>query len=119
MPSNIIGVPVSIDAVDPNENFVHIADVVADGSGVYSYMWTPELAGKYTVTTTFMGDDSYASSYATTVVGVVDAPQATPTPSPITGFATVNDVMTYSSIVAIAVIIALALVAILLLKKQK
>jgi len=82
-------------------------------------MWTPELAGKYTVTATFMGDDSYGSSYATTVVGVVEAPQSTPTPSQITGFATVNDVMTYSVSAAIAVIIAIALVAFLLLRKSK
>jgi len=78
IPSDIIGVPVSIDAVYPNGNFVHIADVVSDGSGVYSYMWTPEIVGKYTVTATFVGDDSYGSSYATTAIGVVDSPPETP-----------------------------------------
>ena len=77
----VTGVPVSIDAVDPNGNYVHIADVTSDVSGTYSYMWTPDLAGKYTVTATFMGDDSYGSSWAETAVGVTQAPQATATPT--------------------------------------
>ncbi len=118
IPANLTGVPVSIDAVDPSGNFVHIADVTSDRSGTFSYIWKPDLVGKYSVTATFMGDDSYGSSYAETNVGVVEAPTASPAFNVVTGFATANDVMTYSLIAAVAVIIALA-VAVLLLRKRQ
>ena len=59
---------------------MHIADVTSDMSGAYRYIWKPDMAGKYTVTATFMGDD-LRQSYAETAVGVVDAPVVTPTPT--------------------------------------
>jgi len=117
IPSDINGVPVSIDAIDPNGNSIHIADVISDGSGMFSYVWEPEIAGKYSVSATFMGDVSYGSSYAQTAVGVVEAPQASPTTEPVLNYATTSDVITYSLVAAVAVIIAIAIVAVLLLKK--
>ncbi len=82
IPADVTGVPVSLDTIDPNGNFVHIGDVTTDMSGMFSHMWTPEIPGKYTVIATFMGDDSYGSSYAETAVGVVEAPE--PPPEPVT-----------------------------------
>ena len=35
IPSDVVGVPVSIDAVDPNGNPVHIGDATSDMSGTY------------------------------------------------------------------------------------
>jgi hypothetical protein len=118
IPANVVGVPVSIDAVDPNGNFVHIADVTSDMSGTYSYMWQPDMAGKYTVTATFMGDDSYGSSYAQTAVGVVEAPAASSTPTPIS-FDSINSTVT-STIIGgvVAIIIAIAIVGLLVLRKR-
>ncbi len=61
---------------------LHIDDVINDMSGTYSFMWKPELNGKYVVTATFAGDSSYGSSYAETAIGVVEAAvTATPTSS--------------------------------------
>ena len=82
----VTGVPVSLDAVDPNGNNIHIATVSSDMSGTYSYMWTPDISGKFTVTATFMGDESYGSSFAETAVGVTQAPESTPaaTQTPLT-----------------------------------
>src|SRR5208283_3839528 len=61
------GVPVSIDAVDPNGNAVHIATVTSDTSGTYSYTWTPPTTtGDYKITATFAGSLSYGYSYAET-----------------------------------------------------
>jgi len=75
----ITGVPVSIDTVDPNGNFIHIGDVTSDGySGTFGHMWTPEVPGTYTVMATFMGDESYGSSFAQTYLGVVEAPEPPP-----------------------------------------
>jgi hypothetical protein len=119
IPTNATGVPVSIDAVDPNGNPVHIADVISDMSGTYSYIWQPDKTGKYTVTATFMGDGSYGSSYAETAVGIVNAPEttATATPNPVVA-ATSSDVMNAALLVAIAVIIAVAIATVLLLRKR-
>jgi outer membrane protein assembly factor BamB len=70
LPMNAQGVPVTIDAIDPNGNFVHIATVTSDMSGLYSYQWMPENEGKYTVIATFEGSDAYFASYAETAIGV-------------------------------------------------
>jgi hypothetical protein len=115
IPANVTGVPVSIDAVDPNGNYVHITDVTSDMSGTYSYMWTPDISGKYTVTATFMGDDSYGSSYAETAVGVVQAPQASiaPTATPIA----MPPFEMYFAGSTIAIIVAIVAVAFLFRKK--
>jgi hypothetical protein len=75
----VTGVPVSLDAIDPDGINVHIADVNSDAGGTFSYMWKPEKIGKYTVTATFKGDDAYGSSWAETAVGVAAAPQTTDT----------------------------------------
>ena len=67
----ITGVPVSLDALDPNNNYVHIGDATTEGySGTFGFAWEPEVPGQYKVTATFMGDDSYGSSFATTYVNV-------------------------------------------------
>jgi hypothetical protein len=115
IPANVTGVPVSIDAVDPNGNYIHIADVTSDMSGTYSYMWTPDISGKYTVTATFMGDDSYGSSYVETAVGVVQAPQASaaPTATPIA----MPPFEMYFAGSTIAIIVAIVLVAFLFRKR--
>ncbi len=116
IPTNTIGVPVSIDAVDPNGNFVHIADVTSDMSGSYSYTWTPTITGDYTITATFMGDDSYGSSYAETFATVSEAPQATTTPT--TTPQQQEPVGIYITGSTIAIIIAVAIVGLLLLRRR-
>ena len=117
----IMGVPVSIDAVDPNCNMVHIATVTTDGtSGTFAYTWTPTLAGDYEIYATFAGDDSYGSSFAAAYANVVNAPAtATPTPTASTaGLATTADLMTYIVVGVIAIIIAVAVATILILRKH-
>ncbi len=117
----INGVPVSIDAVDPNGNYIHIADVVSDGyTGSFGYTWLPENAGQYTVTATFKGDDSYGSSFATTYASMNEPTAASPTPTTtsLSNIATTTDLMTYITVAAIAIIIAIAIVGVLLLRKR-
>ncbi len=83
MPTNATGVTVTIDSIDPNNNFVHIGTATSDLSGLYSFMWTPPIPGKYTIIATFQGSDSYYSSYSETAIGVAAAahPSATTAPS--------------------------------------
>ena len=115
----VTGVPVSIDAVDPNGNFMHIATVTSDVSGTYSYTWTPTISGDYKITATFVGTDAYGSSFAEAHANVVNAPTTSPTPTPtISGLATTSDLMTYIVVGVIAIIIAIAIATILILKKH-
>ena len=118
----IDGVPVSIDAIDPNGNPVHITTVTSEGySGTFAYTWAPTIAGNYKVTATFAGDDSYGSSFATTYATVVAATTTTtptPTASPL-NLATTTDLMTYIVAGVIAIIIAIAIVGVLMLRKRQ
>jgi outer membrane protein assembly factor BamB len=71
---SMVGVPVSLDVLDPNGNYYNIGMVTSDGySGTFGYSnWVPDIAGQYTITATFMGDESYASSFATTYLTVAE-----------------------------------------------
>lgn len=112
----ITGVPVSIDAVDPNGNSVHIGDVITEGySGTFGFEWQPEIAGKYQITATFLGDDSYGSSFATTYATVSETPVATPTPTQQTQV-TQDNLPLFGC--TIAIIASIAIVALLLLRKK-
>ena len=48
-PTNVTGVTVTLQAVDPNGNIVNIGTVTSDQSGVFKKLWTPEVAGEYTI----------------------------------------------------------------------
>ncbi|MCJ7561029.1 PQQ-binding-like beta-propeller repeat protein [Candidatus Bathyarchaeota archaeon] len=118
IPANVTGVPVSLDAIDPNGNYVHIGTVTSDAyTGMFKKMWTPEVPGEYTVIATFMGDESYGSSYAETAVSVVEAPEATPEPEP--AAAPDNTPLFYAiTAAAVAIIIAVAIATVLTPRKR-
>ncbi len=87
MPTNATGVPVHLTATDPNGNYQDIGTPVSDTSGLYSIMWTPPVSGKYTVTATFAGSNSYGGSSAETAFGYAPttpgaSPIVTPSPTP-------------------------------------
>ncbi len=119
-PTNLTGVPVSIDAVDPNGNPIHIATATSVGStGAFGAIWTPTIPGQYTITATFAGTDSYGYSVATTFATVVQP--ASPTPAPTTtqtASVTMSDFATYLIAAVIAIIIAIAVVGALILRKR-
>jgi hypothetical protein len=119
MPDNVTGVPVSIDAIDPNGNYQHLGDVTSDATGVYALAYQPEVSGTYQIIATFAGTKGYGPSYAQTYFAADDA-AATPTPAatPVTEAAIVSAIMTYTAAAAIAIIIAIAVVAVLLLRKR-
>lgn len=116
----VFGVPVSIDAVDPNGNSVHIGDVTTDGySGTFGFEWQPEIAGLYQITATFLGDDSYGSSFAATYASVSEAPEASATPTQAVNFESMNNT-TLTAIVGtgLAIIVAVAIVGFLVLRRR-
>ncbi|MGD6809613.1 MAG: PQQ-binding-like beta-propeller repeat protein [Candidatus Bathyarchaeia archaeon] len=111
----MVGIPVSLDAVDPNGNYIHIGDVTTDGySGEFGFTWEPKATGQYTITATFLGDESYGSSFATTFAIVSDTPVETPAP---TLSITMPPFELYTAASAIAIILAIA-IAVLLLRKR-
>ena len=117
IPANVTGVPVSLDAFDPNGNYIHIGDTTSDMTGTFGFVWTPDVSGKYAVTATFMGDDSYGSSFAGTYVGVVNAPEQPPAPEP--QQTTDNTPIFYGiAAAAVAIIMAIAILGILILRKR-
>jgi hypothetical protein len=115
-PANATGVPVTLDAVDPNGNWVHIGTVTSDMSGTFGYAWkTPDVPGKYTIIATFAGSESYYASYAETYAVVTEAPPATPTPTPA---APLPPIETYFIAATVAIIAAVAIVGLMLLRKK-
>ena len=113
-PAQAKGVDVTIDVIDSNGNFRNIGTATTDASGTFGLLWQPDIPGQYTVLATFAGSESYGSSYAQTYLGVVDAPEPTsepePTPAPMTD--------TYIAGSTIAIVAAIAVVALLLLRKK-
>jgi hypothetical protein len=114
MPTNATGVEVTLDTLDPNGNFVHIDTVTSDTSGMFKKLWTPEVPGEYTVIATFAGSASYYSSYAETAIGVSEAPAATAPPE----YPQPIDYTMHFVGVGIAIIIAVAIVGVLILRKK-
>jgi hypothetical protein len=114
-PLNATGVDVSLDAVDPNNNFVHIGTATSDLTGKYSFLWKPEIEGKYTIVASFLGSESYYSSTAETSIGVTAAP---PTPTPPPEPQPAPDYTLPIVGTGIAMILAVAIATILLLRKR-
>jgi hypothetical protein len=117
IPTNATGVEVSLDTLDPNGNFVHIATVTSDLTGAYGYKWTPEVPGTYQIIATFAGSAAYGASFAQTYVGVDEAPPPTAPPEypqPIDNTMTI----VYATIAIIITIIVSIAVATMLIRKR-
>jgi outer membrane protein assembly factor BamB len=119
IPAYFEGVEVSLDAVDPNGNFIHIDTVRSDMSGMFKKMWTPDTEGEYTIMATFGGSKAYYSSYAETAVGVGPAPAPIqpiepeePTEAP---FITTE----IAIIIAVVIVAVIGIVAYWALRKRK
>ena len=78
-PANIQGVEVTISVVDANGNYRTIGTTTSDASGSYSLAYTPDIAGKYTVITTFAGTNSYYGATAESSFVADEAPISSPT----------------------------------------
>ena len=122
----VTGVPVDLIAIGSDGKVIDIGTVTTNGYyGTFSKAWTPPNSDTYTIVATFAGDDSYGSSSSATAVAVT-ATSATPTPQPTTTTTTttinasdvVGPLTTYLVVGIIAIIIAIAIVGMLLLRKR-
>jgi hypothetical protein len=79
-PMDAVGVPVMLQAQGP-DGIIDIGTVTSDGYGMFKKMWTPPDEGEYKIMATFVGTNSYGSSYSETAMGVSPAPAPEPEPA--------------------------------------
>jgi hypothetical protein len=117
-PTNATGVPVALSVVDSNGNYRTIGTAVSDADGFYSFNWTPDIAGKYTVYATFAGSESYYASHAVSAFAVDPAlATATPAPTPVPSMADLYFLPATIGVI-IAIIVVGAILALLLVRKK-
>jgi len=109
---NAKGVTVHLQAMVSDGNLMDVTHVTTDAMGHYEYTWTPPSQGTYKIIATFEGSESYYSSsgQAGLSVGAAAPTPATPEAAPD------NTPMFIGS--TSAIIIAIAIVGILLLRKR-
>jgi hypothetical protein len=115
-PMDATGVEVTLSVLDSNGNFREIGKTTGDSNGFYSFQWTPDIPGTYTVYASFAGSKAFWPSHAVTAFAVDPAPEAPapvvqePTPAPMTD--------TYLLVGVVAIIAAIAAVGALILRKK-
>ena len=126
---SMTGVPVLLTAISSAGNVINIGTTMSNPYyGTFAMAWTPPSADTWTITATYAGSYSYSTSSAATNLLVTAAaatatpthtPTQTPTPTVTTSNAvTANDVMLYIVGAAIAIIIAIAILGVLILRKK-
>jgi hypothetical protein len=117
MPTNLTGVPVTINVVDSNGNYRTIGTAVSNAYGTYSLTWTPDISGTYTVIADFTGTESY---YASKAAATFYASEPAATPTPTAAVQSVADLYFVPAIAGIIVAIAIvgAVLTLLLLRKR-
>ncbi|MEM2081035.1 MAG: PQQ-binding-like beta-propeller repeat protein [Candidatus Bathyarchaeia archaeon] len=113
-PTDVKGVEVIIEVHDPNNNYYEVARTTSDSNGFYKTTFKPPVPGEYTIIARFAGSESYYGSSAETAVYVEEAPVATTEATP----APQAPVETYFAVSTIAIIAAIAIVGILILRKR-
>jgi hypothetical protein len=81
LPTSAKGVEIVVEVFDPNNNYHEVGRATSDATGFYSFEFTPEVPGKYTIVVRFAGSKAYYSSFAENALSVKDAPAATPVPT--------------------------------------
>ena len=116
-PTNATGVEVTLSVLDSNGNYRTIGTTTSNTNGFYSYNWTPDIQGQYTVYASFAGSESYYSSQGVTSFAV-DPAAATPTAQP-AQIASMADLyfMPMSIAILIAIIVATVVIVLALRKR--
>ena len=118
-PTDVTGVSVTIGVTDSNGNYRNIGTATTDASGTFGFSWLPDIPGMYTVVASFAGSNSYYGSSDQTYFTATDlAPTAAPTATAQSTLVTTADLMIYMAAGVVAIIIAVAVVGLLLLRKR-
>jgi outer membrane protein assembly factor BamB len=116
-PTDTKGVPVTLSVIDSNNNERVIGQTTSNDDGFFTFNYTPDITGQYTVFASFEGSKSYWPSHAVTSFAV-DATAPTATPSPV---AAQPPTEMYFIGLGVAIIIAIAIgfiATILILRKK-
>ena len=113
-PTDTTGVPISLDVIDGNGNYRHIGTVTSDASGKFGFTWTPDISGDFKVIATFAGSESYWGSSDEAFFTAAEAPTPAPTQTQVA--APPTEMYLVGS--TIAIIIAIAMVGLLILRKK-
>lgn len=116
-PTDTTGVPVQFFVVDGNGNYRSIGTTTSDATGFYSFQWTPDISGKFTVYAMFPGSESYWPSQATTAFAV-DQPAATSAPIPTQEPSMADLYFMPMSIAIIIAIIVVGIAMVLMMRKK-
>jgi outer membrane protein assembly factor BamB len=117
-PTHTTGVLVTISVIDSNHNERAIGTTTSDDAGSFGFTWTPDISGDYQITASFAGSESYWPSSATTYAHASEASTPAPTAELQQGLAKTSDLLTYMTAGVIAIIIAIAIVGFLILRKH-
>ena len=107
----------TINVLDSNGNSRPIGTTTTS-DGTFGFTWTPDIPGDFKITANFEGSNAYYPSSATTYVHASDSPTPAPTATPQSGLATTADLLTYMAAGVVAIIIAIAIVGLLILRKH-
>lgn len=75
-PTNVMGVTLKFEAIDPNGNYQNLGTTTSDIAGNFGFTFEPEVPGQYMVIVTFEGSDSYYGSFTTTYLTVDPASES-------------------------------------------
>jgi hypothetical protein len=114
-PTSVTGVEVTLSVLDSNNNIREIGKTTTDINGFFTLNWKPDIEGNYTVYANFAGSESYWPSRAVASFAVDPAPTTAPTPQP----QVIPDYTLAIVGMGIAMILAVAIATILILRKRQ
>ena len=117
LPTNFTGVDVSLIVIDSNGNYRQIGTAKTDSSGSFSYQWTPDIEGKYTVFASFTGTNGYWPSSAQAAFAV-DPVHPTASPAP-TQPPSLADQVIVPAIVGLFIALIVIIVLVLLVLRKR
>ena len=114
-PTTATGVPVTLSVLDANGNYREIGNTTSNSDGFFTYNWLPDITGQFTVYASFAGSASYWPSHAVTSFAVDPASQTTATMQPVQALPPFE---MYFAASTIAIIVAIAMVGLVILRKR-
>ncbi len=117
MPTNTTGVPITLSVLDANGNYRQIGMTTSDGSGMFTFSWTPDVVGAYTVVASFAGSESYYPSSAETSFHAAQAVSTTTAPAE--NQQSVADIYFIPAIIGLFVAIVIVGLAIILVLRKR
>ena len=116
LPTDFTGVPVAIDVLDSNGNYRNIGTATTDASGTFSLLWSPDIAGSYTVVANFAGTNGYWGSSSRNAFYVTEvAPTTQPTAAP----ASMVETYFLSAVIAIIAVIIIGFALLFLALRKR